>query len=191
MAPAVVRVVTEAETEKSYTGTGFLIAPNTILTNHHVLYDHEDNVRRMRRVSVWFDYEFDKNGQLRRPEVYECDVETIDGEFSHDWAIVRTRKAVSSAYPIMNLQPKKPVEVHDYVYIIQHPEGRPKVIALHHNNVEFVDADRVQYKTDTLQGSSGSPVCNEFWEVIALHRQWDEELVGGEKKYKNEIFKGF
>ena len=32
-----------------------------------------------------------------------------------------------------------------------------------------VTSDHVQYLTDTLPGSSGSPVCNEFWEVVALH----------------------
>lgn len=184
--PAVVRIVTETQTGNSYTGTGFFIAPNTILTNHHVLYDYKDNLRCMRRVNAWVDYEVDRNDPSRRPDVYECDVESIDGEYEHDWAIIRTQKPLSSTYPIMNLRPRKPVEVNDYVYIIQHPEGRPKVIALHHNNVSFADENRVQYNTDTLQGSSGSPVCNQYWEVVALHRQWEPEVVAGETKYRNE-----
>ena len=28
----------------------------------------------------------------------------------------------------------------------------------------------MRYFTDTLRGSSGSPVCNDLWQVLALHR---------------------
>ncbi len=30
----------------------------------------------------------------------------------------------------------------------------------------------VSYFTDTEGGSSGSPVCNDDWQVVALHRAW-------------------
>jgi len=184
IAQSVVRLEVITQNGLRSFGTGFLIASNTVLTNHHVLYDDEG--RAARRVAVVFHDELDRTGQLCKPDVDAGDVETIQGEKSHDWAIVRLKKPRPAEYPALTLRPSKHVAVGDFAYIIQHPEGRRKMIALHHNNVVFVDGDRVQYKTDTLRGSSGSPVCNEFWEVIALHRQWEEELVEGEKKYRNE-----
>jgi V8-like Glu-specific endopeptidase len=60
--------------------------------------------------------------------------------------------------------------VGDFVFIVQHPEGGMKKIGLVHNEVVDVTPNRVQYLTDTLPGSSGSPVCNELWQVVALHQ---------------------
>jgi len=42
-------------------------------------------------------------------------------------------------------------------------------IAITANQVVNVFEHRLQYTTDTLPGSSGSPVFNDAWEVIALH----------------------
>ena len=55
------------------------------------------------------------------------------------------------------------------VNIIQHPLGQPKQISLQNNFVQYVGGNVVQYVTSTLQGSSGSPVFNDAWEVVALH----------------------
>ena len=57
--------------------------------------------------------------------------------------------------------------------IVQHPAGEVKQIAIRRN--DFVgplegDANRFTYLTDTLPGSSGSPVFNDEWEVVGLHR---------------------
>ena len=57
--------------------------------------------------------------------------------------------------------------------IIQHPAGEVKQIAIRRN--DFVgpldgDSNRFTYLTDTLPGSSGSPVFNDDWEVVGLHR---------------------
>jgi V8-like Glu-specific endopeptidase len=40
---------------------------------------------------------------------------------------------------------------------------------MYHNVVTSVDNGKVQYMTDTQEGSSGSPVFNSNWEVVALH----------------------
>ncbi|MCK4825594.1 trypsin-like peptidase domain-containing protein, partial [bacterium] len=42
-------------------------------------------------------------------------------------------------------------------------------IAMNDNEVKYADETIVQYITDTLPGSSGSPVFNDNWQVIALH----------------------
>ena len=63
------------------------------------------------------------------------------------------------------------VQKGDLVYIIQHPLGLPQKVVLQNNRITYVSEDfrRMQYLTNTLNGSSGSPVCNDRWEVVGLH----------------------
>lgn len=157
-------------------GTGFLIAPDLVLTNHHVLFDEEH--RRADAAHIWFGYELDAT-----PEYQEVAglTETIDGEAAHDWAVVRLESPASADVPVLSLSPRRPVRVGARVSIIQHPQGGVKKIALAHNDVRFVDDEVVQYLTDTDHGSSGAPVFNERWEVVALHHMWTEAPVAAGK----------
>jgi endonuclease G, mitochondrial len=61
------------------------------------------------------------------------------------------------------------VVVKEAVSIIQHPNGEPKQLAIRENRVVDILPDFVHYQTDTAPGSSGSPVLNDQWEVVALH----------------------
>jgi endonuclease/exonuclease/phosphatase family metal-dependent hydrolase len=59
--------------------------------------------------------------------------------------------------------------------IIQHPAGRRKEVALHNNEVIRVKDTVIHYRTDTEPGSSGSPVFNNRWQLVALHHAgWTE-----------------
>jgi len=55
------------------------------------------------------------------------------------------------------------------VNIIQHPNGEPKQLAIRNNQVVDELELFLHYRTDTDPGSSGSPVFNDQWEVVALH----------------------
>lgn len=57
----------------------------------------------------------------------------------------------------------------EYVSIIQHPNGGPKAVTVRENKVSSIFDDFVHYLTDTEPGSSGSPVFNDQWVVVALH----------------------
>ncbi|HLP42079.1 MAG TPA: endonuclease, partial [Fibrobacteria bacterium] len=62
------------------------------------------------------------------------------------------------------------VIIGEYVSIIQHPNGNPKQVALRENRIVDLPNDLfLHYETDTAPGSSGSPVFNDQWEVVALH----------------------
>lgn len=54
--------------------------------------------------------------------------------------------------------------------------------------VTLADADIVQYLTDTLPGSSGSPVFNQVWQLVAIRPAggWLTEPGQKEKLFRNK-----
>ncbi|MFH0957429.1 MAG: serine protease [Pseudomonadota bacterium] len=56
-----------------------------------------------------------------------------------------------------------------HLNIVQHPQGRRKEVALQRNSITNIYANRIRYTTDTEPGSSGSPVLNNQWDLVAIH----------------------
>jgi endonuclease G len=52
---------------------------------------------------------------------------------------------------------------------VQHPEGQKKQVALRDNRIVDVLDNFLHYEADTQPGSSGSPVFNDQWDLVALH----------------------
>jgi Trypsin-like peptidase domain/Effector-associated domain 1 len=169
-----------------FVGTGFRIGGDLILTNHHVLFDRDHGNAPATAVEAWFGYERTFAGLDLAPTVVNCDPASIVGAADHDWAVVRTTDAMPADAPVIELTGAAPVRVDDRVYIIQHPSGAPKKIGMIHNVVRSVDDDVVQYLTDTEGGSSGSPVFNEQWGLVALHHQWVEATTNGVTEIRNQ-----
>jgi len=69
------------------------------------------------------------------------------------------------------------------VNIVQHPQGRRKEVSLHDNKVGYVYDKVIRYSADTEPGSSGSPVFNNQWELVALHHAgWATDDGGAENE---------
>lgn len=77
------------------------------------------------------------------------------------------------------LQDPETVTRGERVNIIQHPRGRLKELSLHDNKVTYVYDKVIRYTTDTEPGSSGSPVFNNQWDLVALHHAGWAEPDGG------------
>jgi endonuclease G len=151
-------------------GTGWLIAPKLLLTNHHVFAARRpdepppsaaDYTAQVAGTVVRFDYDFDG-----APGTMVTVVKEIKSNVALDYALVEL--ADSGARPFF---PEAAcVEPLSAANILQHPGGREKQVVVRNNAIRSVTADTVQYFTDTEGGSSGSPVCDDSWRVMALHR---------------------
>jgi endonuclease G len=184
IAPSICRLVVGFG-GKSYFGTGLRITEDALLTNHHVLFNWKDNDSKADSVAAWFGYERDLGGAQLAHEIVLGDPATIVGDKSHDWAAVRMAEPIDAKYPALGVTPGTPVAKDDRVYIIQHPQGGPKQIGMHHNLVRFVDDNVIQYWTDTMGGSSGSPVFNSDWELVGLHHRY-VKVTNGKTEIRNQ-----
>lgn len=167
----------------SFWGSGFLIeAPGLplFLTNYHVLFENpKPGSAPASRVEAWFNYEMALDGKAKKLHSIEGDVKSIVGEAALDWAAIRLKETLPESFVRLPLKaPSKPAEPLDRAYIIQHPKGGMKKIGMQHNDIYHIDDQYIQYVSDTDQGSSGSPVFNEQWELIALHHRYVEINMG-------------
>jgi V8-like Glu-specific endopeptidase len=182
-----VRVVKRSRDEqRTLLGTGFLTDNNLFVTNNHVISNEEE----ARVATIQFNYELSAEGMPREPTIFQLDPDVgfaTSSKDEDDWTAIRILGNANTAWGAIEMQPKS-VERYDRVNIIQHPMGEHKQIALYHNLVAYVDEKRVQYLTDTMRGSSGSPVFDSHWQLVALHHSGGDiqEPGTGQQVKRNE-----
>lgn len=153
--------------------TGFLVSPSLLLTNWHVFQDGADVA------SCWaeFDYELDLGGAPRattrfelRPDLFYLEDRALDFALVAVGTAPTTGAGRREDYLWLRLNPATAKILDgEPVTIIQHPEGRPKQIALRENRLLGRTDAFLTYEADTAPGSSGAPVFNNSWQVVALH----------------------
>ncbi|WP_432034776.1 trypsin-like peptidase domain-containing protein [Streptomyces cucumeris] len=147
-------------------GTGFLVAGDLVVTNHHVLPDAETAAT----ARIVLGYQERTDGEIDGGRSFALDPAlgfAVSEE--HDLAVVRSGAPLNAAWGALELAPAGAVTPRR-LNIVQHPAGGPKKVALYHNVVSHSDEDRLLYFTDTLPGSSGSPAFDDQWRVAAVHR---------------------
>lgn len=170
-------------------GSGFLIRDNLLITNHHVI----SSEPAAREATVEFNYQKTAQGLDAAVDAYRLAPDqgfatsSKEDQGGDDWTVVRVQGDPNEKWGALTLTRAAP-KLQDEVIIIQHPGGGPKQIALSHNLVAFVNDKRLQYLTDTLNGSSGSPVFNTDWQVVALHHKGGMLHEPGSKQayYRNQ-----
>ncbi|MDT0353610.1 trypsin-like peptidase domain-containing protein [Pseudonocardia charpentierae] len=186
LATGVCRLLVTNQWGQKAHGTGFRIGERLVLTNHHVLFSGPDDGVPPRSVDAWFGYERGFDGaELAYSEV-PTRAGTARGERTHDWAVIELDADPPEGTAVISLSSAKPPEPGDRVYVIQHPHGGPKKIGMIHNEIRHVDDDIVQYRTDTAAGSSGSPVFDERWCLVALHHRYVTHRTNGGIEYRNQ-----
>ncbi|MGR4880546.1 endonuclease [Streptomyces sp. LARHCF249] len=156
----------------SHHGTGFLVSPSLLMTNNHVLGSAEEAAAGV----VEFNVQAGLDGLPLLPVVFQLDPQSFFVTHRHlDFTVVAVSERSRDGQPLASFGrlPLKEAQgkavIGERVNIIQHPNGEPKQLALRDNQIVDVLDDFVHYAADTARGSSGAPVFNDQWEVVALH----------------------
>lgn len=163
--------------------TGFLIATNLLMTNHHVFPTRADATG----IGANFLYEKSDRG-IEAGVIFELDPSRFYvSDEALDFAIVAVKSKATNGTTLESLglitliEATPKILLGQRVNIIQYPEGGPKQYAVTDNRlVDILDKEGfLHYETDTLGGSSGSPAFSENWELVALHHAGIPEMKNG------------
>lgn len=186
-------------------GTGFLVGPDLVLTNHHVVERLLEDPEASAGWECRFDLKRAANGALLAngqtvsfhsdwcvdasppsPHDEEPDPKPDPEDDELDFALIRLAKRMGdesagsdkseTARGFVELR-AKPVNYVSkrVVLIMQHPKALPMKLAFSAEQTITVNArqNRIRYTLPTEPGSSGSPVFDGEWNLIALHHSGD------------------
>lgn len=193
-------------------GTGFLVGPDLLLTNQHVVHSDDEAASACARFDYWADWQ----GVASQGRTFACEPKLLASSPPEqlDYSLLRLTDTPLREFmagdewkdlPALELlrrrrhrgflllSPRK-VTGDERVNIIQHPLGTPLKAVLTQNRVAAVTGSRLQYVADTDEGSSGSPVFDQSWSVVALHhsgKPWggDQDLGATAKRLWSGKFK--
>lgn len=179
---AVCRVNIASDFGVSGYGSGFLIAPGFIITNHHVI----DSIQTAQASFAQFNYQLSESKKALspvsfclRPDLFflTSSLEKNEDPFSGlDFTVVALESVSKEGHSVSDIEYArldenvgKIIEGENCV-IIQHPAGDYKKIVLKDIRMLTLIDDFMVYESDTLPGSSGSVVIGMgTGEVVALH----------------------
>ena len=170
-AHSVARIITR---DGAALGTGFLISPRLLITNNHVI----GSKGEADGLLAEFDYERDINGAAIRVTRFAFDHASCfltNDQDDLDYTVIALGDRTMGEkdlggfgyIPVSNARNKH--QLGDFVNIIQHPDGRMKEAVLRENQLVARAGTTLHYLADTEPGSSGSPVLNVQFALVALH----------------------
>lgn len=172
--PCVGRIRVTGEGHRGW-ATGFLVAPGLVLTNHHVF----PSAQAIGASRIAFDFWFDvAGGRPQEPDDYAFRPDLFFvADKSLDYALVQVEAmsinghAITARRHLRLIRDSGKARSGEFVTIMQYPRGEPMQIALRENEVVRAEEQEsfIHYQADTAHGSSGAPVFNDQFQVVALH----------------------
>ena len=157
--------------------TGFMVSDRLLLTNWHVFEMKEIAIDSR----IQFLYEYDTTGKPRN-DILSFSLKPNEFYFSNkdlDYCLVAVApQDDSGTVPLSNigylyLDPtlgKLGDTKKEALNIIHHPNGDYMQLSIRENLFFAITDTDIWYTSDTAKGSSGSPVLNDQFQVVALHR---------------------
>lgn len=155
-------------------GTASMISPSVLITNNHVL----ETRSAAEGHAIEFGFEYDISGRVSATLLYKLDSASLfltDPDL--DVSVVATTPDAEGQAPgeRFGYNPLTAESgsfvIGDPLNIVQHPAGGMKQVSIRENLLIDHDDVFLVYETDTEPGSSGSPVFNDQWDLVAIHHR--------------------
>jgi endonuclease G len=173
----VARIVVKDGNRTTNYATGFMVSDRLMLTNWHVFNRKEDAAGS----EAQFFYELDIFGREMTPTIFKLASDDFFYAYKDlDYCLVAVApfdiggKTDLASIGYHFLDPalgKLGTQKVELMNIIHHPNGTPKQLSIRENRFNKIGDYTIEYETDTAPGSSGSPVFNDQFQVVALHHK--------------------
>jgi endonuclease G len=182
------RIVIKKDNKKIGYATGFMVSKELMLTNWHVF----NNAGMTIESEVHFFYEYDAQGHPLTPVIFKLEPSKFFNNEELDYCLVAVQPfdvtnnvpLESIGYLFLDKALGKIGDVNvEKLNIIHHPQGDYKQISIRENLFVDINETKIFYQTDTAQGSSGSPVFNDQWQVVGLHHKSIAKMSTDGKNY--------
>lgn len=182
----------------SQLGTGFLIGPDLVLTNYHVVAPIVEHKLASSYIHLRFDQRVhSKNpkasltSELRKTEWLVDASSNSTAAYDNimlttlDYALLRTTDQLGAELVDSDKDQRRgwiAISPFSYTFLPQtpllilgHPRGESLKLALDTDSILSTNAEqtRIRYTTNTDPGSSGSPCFDMQWKLVALHHAGD------------------
>ena len=141
-------------------GTGFLVKKDLLITCYHVLRNH---------TQAWVRFNYNSQNTARDTDAFAIAIDlnfvSYSGINDFDYALVRLERPPTQ---IISSLSQKEINTDDIISIIHHPNGELATVSPPGKITEV--GQTILHNIPTEHGSSGAPIFNQSWEVIAIHR---------------------
>lgn len=139
--------------------TGVIIGRNLLLTCNHVF--SKTQVKQ-----AWVRFNCKVDNHQSEQYLFELDMNFICNHSNPDYALVKIKGSFSEEIVI---SASEILDSEQDIHLIHHPQGKPLVISSL-GQIKQVGDNYIQHNVSTDNGSSGAPIFNRQWELIAIHR---------------------
>ncbi|GAB3092740.1 DNA/RNA non-specific endonuclease [Lysobacter terrae] len=179
-------------------GSGFMVSDRLFLTNNHVIPTPE----AADAFCVEFDYQTDARGARMPVTRFRLDPNAFfltDERDDLDYTLIAVGERLEGPLNLGTFgycalsSAKDKHALGEFVNIVQHPDGRLKELVLRENRLVARESHVLHYIADTEPGSSGSPVFNDQWQVVALHHwggPWRQTMDDSGNPLQAEVNEG-
>lgn len=140
-------------------GTGVLIGKNLLLTCDHIF-------SKSQAKEAWVRFNYTSGSYALDSDVFELDLDTATRSSQLDYALVRVKGEPKQR--TANLIDAI-LDSNQEIRLIHHPQGQHIVISGLGQIVQVGD-DYIDHNISTDEGSSGAPIFNRDWQLVAIHR---------------------
>ena len=140
-------------------GTGALIGKSLLLTCDHIF-------SKSQAKQAWVRFNYTSGSYALDSNVFELDLDTATRSSQLDYALVRVKGELKqrTAHLIDAI-----LDSNQEIRLIHHPQGQHVVISGLGQIVQVGD-DYIDHNISTDEGSSGAPIFNRDWQLVAIHR---------------------